>query len=262
MRCQVVSPHPLPPHHLTPLPALGGPKSYWQLSRSHRYSLLFALPLLLVYELLEAVSPVRAQGGTIRNGADVVLTGLFTWLFGLRGPLVFMALVIGVSVWLIRRDRSTGPVRASVFGTMFAESLALSLAIGVVVGTATVQLVGPLRALAAGGGLNGTPMERLTLSIGAGLYEELLFRVVLVALLSNGFRLLGASRLAGGAFATLAGALLFSAFHYVGAFGEPLRLESFVFRTLAGLVFSALYLLRGFGITAWAHALYDIAVLL
>ena len=248
--------------HLTPTPALGGPKSYWQLSRAHRYSLLFALPLLLIYELLEAVSPVRTHGGTIRNGADVVLTGLFTSLFGLRGPLVFMALVIGVSVWLIRRDRSTGPLRTSVFATMFAESLALSLVVGVVVGTATVQLVGPLRTLAAGGGLSGTPIDRLTLSLGAGLYEELLFRVVLVALLSNGFRMLGASRLVGGAFATLIGALLFSAFHYIGAFGEPLQLQSFVFRALAGLMFSALYLLRGFGITAWAHALYDIAVLL
>jgi len=56
--------------------------------------------------------------------------------------------------------------------------------------------------------------------------------------------------------------LLFSAFHYIGPFGEPLRLESFVFRTLAGIAFSALYLTRGFGITAWTHALYDVAVML
>ena len=56
--------------------------------------------------------------------------------------------------------------------------------------------------------------------------------------------------------------ILFSAFHYVGPLGEPMRLESFVFRSLAGLAFSALYLTRGFGITAWTHALYDVAVLL
>ena len=247
---------------MTPAPSLGGSKSYWQLSRSHRYSLLFALPLLILYELLEAVSPVRAQGGVIRNGADVVLTSLFTLMFGVRGPLVFMALVIGVSLWLIRRDRSAGPLRGSIFTRMVGESLALSLVLGLVVGTATMHVVGPLRSLAAGGGLNGTPLERLTLAIGAGLYEELLFRVILVALLANGFRLLGASRLIGGALATLIGALLFSAFHYIGAFGEPLRLESFVFRAIAGLAFSALYLTRGFGITAWTHALYDVAVLL
>lgn len=220
------------------------------------------MPLLVLYELLEAVSPVRAQGGVIRNGADVVLTSLFTLMFGVRGPLVFMALVIGVSLWLIRRDRSAGALRTSVFTRMIGESLVLSLVLGLVVGTATLHVVGPLRSLAAGGGLGGTPLERLTLAIGAGLYEELLFRVIIVATLANGFRLLGGSRVLGGALATVIGALLFSAFHYIGSLGEPLRLESFVFRTIAGLAFSALYLLRGFGITAWTHALYDVAVLL
>lgn len=235
--------------------------SYWSLSRSHRYSLIFALPLLLLYELLEAVSPVRASGGVIRNGADVILTGLFSLALGPRGPLAFMAVVIGVSLWLIRRDRSGGRIRPRIFALMFGESFALAMVFGVVVGIATMQLLGPLRAMAAGG-VGGSPLERLTLSLGAGLYEELLFRVVLVALLANGFRLLGASRVVGGIVATVLGALLFSAFHYIGPLGEAFRLDSFVYRFVAGLAFSALYLMRGFGITAWTHALYDIAVLL
>jgi hypothetical protein len=237
-------------------------KEYWRASKSHRHSLLFALPLLLAYEALEAVSPVRASGGVIRNGADVVLTGLFTWMLGPRGPLVFMALVIGGALWLIVRDRRGGPVRPSLLAGMLGESLILSALFGLVVGTATVHLVGPLRSLAGGGGLDGGPLARLTLSLGAGLYEELLFRVVIVALLANGLRLLGLGRIGAGIVAAIVGALLFSAFHYVGPFGEPLRLESFVFRTLAGLAFSGLYLTRGFGITAWTHALYDVAVLL
>jgi hypothetical protein len=58
------------------------------------------------------------------------------------------------------------------------------------------------------------------------------------------------------------GALLFSAFHYVGAYGDRWELQSFTFRFVGGLAFSALYLLRGFGITAWTHALYDVFLLL
>jgi hypothetical protein len=235
--------------------------SYWASSKSHRFSLLFALPLLLLYELLEAASPIRTSGGVVRNGADVLLTSLFTWLIGPRGPLVFMALVIGLALVLIWRDRSGGPLRASTFAAMFGESLVLALVFGVVVGMATVQVLGPLRALAANG-LGGSSLERLTLSLGAGLYEELLFRVVLVAALANGLRLLGFARVMSGGIAVVAGALLFSAFHYIGPFGDPYRLDSFVFRTIAGLAFSALYLLRGFGITAWTHALYDVFVLL
>jgi hypothetical protein len=94
------------------------------------------------------------------------------------------------------------------------------------------------------------------------LYEELLFRVVLVALLSRAMQLMGFGVKASGAVAILVGALVFSAFHYVGPFGDRYRLDSFVFRALAGVAFSALYLTRGFGITAWTHALYDVAVLL
>ena len=240
-------------------PARGA--SYWSISRSHRYSLLFALPLLLFYELLEALSPVRAGGGVVRNGADVILTSLFTALLGARGPLAFMAIVIGVSLWLIWKDKGPGPLRVRIFPLMLAESFALAMVFGLVVGMATMQLLGPLRSLAAGG-VGGSPLERLTLSLGAGLYEELLFRVVLVALLAKAFRILGASQVSAGIVATILGALLFSAFHYIGPLGETFMLESFVFRFIAGLAFSALYLTRGFGITAWTHALYDVAVLL
>ncbi len=205
---------------------------------------------------------MRVAGGVVRNGADVLLTGLFSWLLGPHGPMVFMALVIGAALWLIVRDRRGGPVRASTLAAMLGESVALALVFGLIVGTVTAQLVGPLRTLAAGGGLDGGALSRLTLSLGAGLYEELLFRVVIVALLANGFRLLfGASRVAAGIAGAFVGALLFSAFHYIGPLGEPLQLESFVFRALAGLAFSGLYLTRGFGITAWTHALYDVAVL-
>jgi hypothetical protein len=239
-------------------------RGYWAESRSHRYSLLFALPLLLLYELLEAVAPVHMAGGVVRNGADVLLTGLFTALLGPRGPLVFMALVIGGALVLVWRDRrGAAPLRARVFGTMLLEACALALVFGFVIGTATMHLLGPLRSLAAGGtALDGPALARLTLSLGAGLYEELLFRVVIVALISNGMRLIGVSRLVAGIVAVIVGALLFSAFHYIGPFGEPMRLESFVFRALAGVAFSALYLTRGFGITAWTHALYDVAVVL
>jgi hypothetical protein len=239
-------------------------RSYWEASRAHRYSLLFALPLLLLYELLEAVAPVRMSGGVIRNGADVVLTSLFTALLGTRGPLVFMAAVIGVSLWLIWRDRRGGPLKPRYFLLMFAESVVLAVLFGLVVGTVTVQILGPLRALMAGGGdgLPASMLARLTLSLGAGLYEELLFRVVLVAMIANGLRLLGAGRGTAGVIATIVGALLFSAFHHIGSLGEPFRLEAFVFRTIAGIAFSALYLTRGFGITAWTHALYDVAVML
>jgi hypothetical protein len=62
--------------------------------------------------------------------------------------------------------------------------------------------------------------------------------------------------------ATLLGALVFSIFHYIGPYGDRLQLASFAFRAIAGVLFSGLYLTRGFGITAWTHAMYDVIVTL
>src|SRR5216683_677699 len=172
------------------LGSFSAPNSYWQLSRAPRYSLLFALPLLVFYQVLA----VLLMHGTrsVRNGADVILQSLFVAIAGSWGPLLFMVCLIG-----------------------------------------------------------------------AGIYEELLFRVLLVGALAAAARaLLGWRPVPAGVAATLVGAAIFSAFHYIGPYGDRLQLYSFVFRMVAGLFFSALYLARGFGITAWTHALYDVALLL
>jgi len=71
-------------------------------------------------------------------------------------------------------------------------------------------------------------------------------------------RAAGTSRRLAGISAALISAVIFSAFHYIGVYGDPWALESFTFRFLAGLAFSALFLLRGFGVAAWTHALYDV----
>ena len=56
------------------------------------------------------------------------------------------------------------------------------------------------------------------------------------------------------------GALLFSAVHYIGALGDAFTLPSFMFRFLFGLALNVVFLVRGFGIAAWTHALYDVMI--
>jgi hypothetical protein len=237
--------------------------SYWRVSRAPRYSLLFALPLLVFYQALAALQPV-SRAGALRNGADVILESLFTALAGRWGPLAFMVCLIALGLWLVARDMRAhgGSLRAAVFAGMLVESCVLALAFGFAVGGLTSQVVHP-PALIAGGEVESlSRLSRLMLSIGAGIYEELLFRVVLVAALAwFGSKVLGWRPAFAGVWAAVVGAFLFSAAHYVGPYGDRLMLYSFVFRMIAGLFFSALYLLRGFGITAWTHALYDALLL-
>lgn len=237
--------------------------AYYRDSRSPRYSILFAVPLLLAYEAA-AFMMSGSTGAGVRNGADVILKSLFVTLGGHRGLLVFEVLLLVIGAVLVVRDwkANPGPLRAGVFARMLAESAVLALMVGLVVGQLTNMLLQRL-ALVQGGTAALDTGTQLMVSLGAGIYEELLFRVILVGAIAYVARsLLGWSPRAAGVTAALLGAFIFSAFHYVGAYGDPLRLDSFLFRFIAGLVFSAMYLTRGFGITAWTHALYDVYVTL
>lgn len=236
--------------------------SYWHLSRAPRYSLLFVVPLLVLYEGLALA--LGGDSGAVRNGADAVLRALFTAVAGQWGTAVLAAALLGGIAWLVVRDMRAhrAPLRGPVFAGMLAESLVLAAVLGTFVALVTAQILSPVLATADAPLRELGPAERLMLSLGAGLYEELLFRVVLVTLLAAGARtVLGLGTRGAGVLAVVASAVVFSAAHHVGAYGEPLALVPFTFRFVAGVVFSALYLLRGFGITAWTHALYDVFVL-
>jgi hypothetical protein len=229
---------------------------------------LFALPLLLGYEGLAALLAHPGRG-ELRNGADVLLREAFILVAGPRGSLIFIAAVILLGVGLVVRDlRQTGDrPRLRVFLGMLAESAALAGVFGLVIGLTTAKLLGSLHSLMIGpdsGQLAQTSWTtRLMLSLGAGLYEELFFRVLLVGGLAAGARVvLGFGTKSAGVLAAVVGAAIFSAFHYVGPYGDHFTAQSFTFRLLSGLAFSGLYLVRGFGITAWTHALYDSFLLL
>jgi len=238
--------------------------SYWALSRAPRYSLTFALPLLLAYEAL-ATALGGAGGGGLRNGADVWLKTPFVALLGPHGPLAFGLVVVGIALGLVICDlrRTRQPLRGDVFATMLAESAVMAVVCGLVVGMATARLVQALPGLAIVEPIARLGVaSKLMIALGAGLYEELLFRVVLVSgLMLLARRAIGLGPAASALAATIGGAVLFALAHHVGAYGEPLTTQAFTFRVLAGLFFSGLYVLRGFGITAWTHALYDVMIL-
>jgi hypothetical protein len=234
--------------------------SYWRDSRAPRYSLLFALPLLLLYELL-AYTLTRAELSQVRNGADVMLKSVFTALGGRYGLTGFTALLAITGLILIWRDRRAhGPIRPALFPGMLLEAVGYAALLGGVASGLTSLLLHGQLAILPQSGFQGLGLpSQLMVSLGAGIYEELVFRVLLVsglALLAR--KGLGLGTVGGGILAAVVGALLFSLFHYVGPLGDRFTLSSFTFRAIAGLLFSGLYLLRGFGITAWAHALYDV----
>lgn len=235
-------------------------KDYLNDSRAPRYSVLMALPLLLLYEGLSFALNGSSYAG-VRNGADVLLKGLFVSLGGSRGALVFEALLLGIGVALVWRDRraNRGPLVARTFVWMMMESVLYAVLFGLVVGKLTALVLGMPAMLQIGGGRLDLPTQLVT-SLGAGIYEELLFRVLLTGGLLRLGMVFGMRRGAAAAVAVVLSALIFSGFHYIGSLGDTFTLQSFVFRAIAGLIFSGLFVTRGIGITAWTHALYDVLI--
>lgn len=108
-------------------------------------------------------------------------------------------------------------------------------------------------------------MANIVTGIGAGIYEELIFRLILICLLMILFQdFLRLSRKHSIMLAVLISAALFSAHHHIifldGRFGQSAAFNwlEFGFRTLAGIYFAVLFAVRGFAVTAGTHAFYDI----
>jgi membrane protease YdiL (CAAX protease family) len=98
----------------------------------------------------------------------------------------------------------------------------------------------------------------LVLSVGAGIYEEMLFRLVaFCAMHFLFFDVMKMEKVRAFLLMVLISSVGFSAYHYLGS--ETFEWRSFVFRTLAGMYFAGIFIYRGFGITAGAHAAYDIS---
>lgn len=108
-------------------------------------------------------------------------------------------------------------------------------------------------------------LANIVTGIGAGIYEELVFRLILILLLMLLFQdLLRFNHKNSLVLSVLISAALFSAHHHIDLFSgqpnsnDPFNAVRFAFRTIAGIYFAVLFAIRGFGITAGTHAFYDI----
>ncbi len=248
-------------------PPATGLAAYHRATRTATYGFLSALPLLALYEGLIVVTNA-GRVRPVRIGAELWIKEALAWL-GATGHLALggAVLLVGAAVLWAERGRSV-PLRAGYFAGLVAESLAyavvvaagVSLVVGVVVGAAVAG--GPaLGAWAAPGAPRAGELGlELALSLGAGLYEELVFRVLLVGGLFAGLRALRQGRTAAYLAAAVVGAAVFSAVHHLGPLGDPFTVRVFLYRLVFGLALNALYLARGFGVAAWTHALYDVLV--
>jgi membrane protease YdiL (CAAX protease family) len=230
-------------------------------------SFLFLLPLIVVYEggvfWLAADAPDE-----IRNGADVWLRKALE-SYGVRPVLAAPGLVLGLLLmWSFLRWADKPPRAIIVVLGMALESLLL----GAILQSISLnfpeilQRTGLDFPLAIDLNLTQDRLAKIVTFVGAGIYEETLFRFLLFGIGGLILRLAFVPGLFAIPLAAILSSLLFALAHHIPPGGEPFDPTQakdryiFLLRTAQGLFFCLIYWLRGFGIAVGAHAAYDIIV--
>lgn len=220
--------------------------TYLRQSELPLHSLVFLLPFLMLFEV-----------GTYFHPSDPIafrLLQLFFHQLGANGRFIPALSLVGILIaWHIAR-RDPWKIRIETLWGMAMESLMLAiplLALGI--SSARWNIHVPLW------GRADSWRDETILSLGAGIYEELVFRLILMTLLMLLLSdLLKIPRFWSGLLMVAVSAVLFSLYHYLGS--EAFQWQSFAFRAIAGIYFAGLFLTRGFGITAGCHISYDILI--
>jgi len=225
-------------------------RRYLEQSRTLPVGLVAVLPLLAIYEL-----GILLSGSPAENYAGLLVKRMIG-AFGFDVYLLLTALVASAFLLALAAKRRGPARRFHDYWLMMFESLVYAAVLGPLV----LLVMGGLTPLAAGGEAGAA--LRALLYTGAGVWEELVFRLALL----GGFRWLAvdrarASPVVFGLLGVLISAAAFAGFHHLGAGGEPFTPRVFLFRFVAGALLGALYLLRGLGICVYTHAFYNVGLL-
>lgn len=235
---------------------------YFERSKQPLEILTLVAPLIVLYEI-GLIFALRTQGGTLTNSAHEGLLRLFASLgidagrFSLPAlALPGVGVIVVLVVWQVL-SRRAWTVHLPTVGGMIMECVLFSLPLLVAAQIITRMFPPATMGEMAGLGTFG----KVAMSVGAGVYEELLFRMVLIALLHTLFVDLLRWREAWAlGISVLVAAVLFTLYHPLRLPSGALDLRRVVFFLAAGSAFGVLYVVRGFGIAVGTHAWYDIAV--
>lgn len=230
---------------------------YWNEAKTPLASLLFLLPWIAIYEF-GVLALHREDPDSVRNGADFWMRSLLTSAGA--GQLLLPVLVIVILLGWHFLKRNPWQIRLETQAGMLAESLLLAIALvafgqihDFVFRTASSESEPVLTAVSG-------PVTRAISFVGAGVYEEVMFRLLLVPAAFFVFRLFEFPPKWAAIMAAISTSFLFALAHHVGPSADAFNLFTFSFRAAAGLFFASIFLLRGFGITVGCHAAYDLLV--
>ncbi|MEP0845081.1 MAG: CPBP family intramembrane metalloprotease [Phycisphaerae bacterium] len=251
------------PHDLfifpPPTSAIG--QQYYYVTQRPWPSLLFVLPGLVFFEVGSYL-----RSGESGRASQLVAPYLIQWLVetlragqGVPHLLAMAPGLLLVAVLLAWHLAAGHPWRIdlSVFAGMLGESMVYTVPL--------LVFMYVTRGLVLAAAVAPPPdwTGEFMMCFGAGIYEELVFRLACITLLVIVLiDVLRFPRIQAAVLIVAASALLFAFVHHPPVGKEPFDLGRFMFRTAAGLYFAGLFVFRGFGIAAGCHAFYNVIIVI
>jgi len=226
--------------------------NYFSYSKNILVSIIFIIPFLIIYEII-CFLYFRGMTYQIRNSADIIIRRFFDF-FGTFSESAY-ALTLFASILLIffikKKDLSKIKVRFKYLFFMLFEGFLLGLLLLFLLNDISIT---SFRDIVYQDNL----LLNLYLCIGAGIWEEILFRFFLFSFIYKFFSKDQKNNMFLYFYISVfLSSLLFSMFHYIGNSVEVFHLHTFIIRFIAGIYLALLYYFRGFGITAMTHISYD-----
>lgn len=224
--------------------------SYINSSKSFLISLLFVTPALFIYEFLFYFK--YSTENYLRNPFDTLIFNNLL-VFEKYNQLIFLLIFSIFAIYTISKEfGNIKYVKLYYFIFMAIESAAW--------GTILYYFMYNLESLMLTVNLKNNMLDKIYLSVGAGIWEELIFRLVGINVLLKLLVLYEYSLIFSYIFSIIVTSIIFSLAHYVGNFGELFSLITFSYRFLAGMMLGIIYSIRGYGISVYTHIFYNTAI--
>ena len=228
---------------------------YIALSKNDFYSFITIIPLFILYQLLGLANNYKSPL-IVKNSADVYIKDFFLSFSIEYANILYLLFFISVMLIIFLKNKQlflSSELKLSYLFGIVLESLIHSISLLTMM--ALFSRIIPLSIFS----ISNVLVENIYLSIGAGLWEELLFRYIAISgMLFILSKITYSSSIFSYILIIIISSTLFSYYHFLGPAGDIFDLSIFIYRFIAGILLSIIFIFRGLGIAVYTHTFYDL----